>query len=99
MLVKEMMRKPVTVISAGATLGEACELFRARGFRHLPVVDQGRLVGILTDRDLRFCTSSLCPKPLDVDAPVTGAMSAHPLTAAEPTAGGPPWTSRTSAPT
>jgi len=26
---------------------------RAEGFRHLPVVDDGRLVGMVTDRDLR----------------------------------------------
>jgi len=81
MLVKEMMRRPVTVISGGATLGEACELFQTRGFRHLPVVDQGRLVGILTDRDLRFATSSLCQSPRTAKDPVSSAMSSPPLTA------------------
>lgn len=81
MLVKEMMRKPVTVVSATATLGEACELLHTHGFRHLPVVDQGRLVGILTDRDLRFATSSLCAAPRTVADPVSSAMSSPPLTA------------------
>ncbi|NWJ40007.1 MAG: CBS domain-containing protein [Geothrix sp.] len=81
MLVKEMMRKPVTVIAVGATLGEADQLLHSRGFRHLPVVDQGRLVGILTDRDIRFATSSLSPTPRSGGDSVTLAMSSPPLTA------------------
>lgn len=81
MLVKEMMRRPVTVVSATATLGEACELLQARGFRHLPVMDHGHLVGILTDRDLRFATSSLCQSPRTAQDPVSSAMSSPPLTA------------------
>lgn len=44
---------PVTV-SADATLGAARALMRQRGISGLPVVDDGRLVGILTDRDVRF---------------------------------------------
>lgn len=81
MLVKEMMRRPVTVVSATATLGEACELLQERGFRHLPVMDHGHLVGILTDRDLRFATSSLCQSPRTAQDPVSSAMSSPPLTA------------------
>ncbi|GLH74617.1 acetoin dehydrogenase [Geothrix limicola] len=81
MLVKEMMRRPVTVVPVGATLGEANQILQARGFRHLPVMDQGRLVGVLTDRDIRFATSSLCPEPRSGDDPVSLAMSSPPLTA------------------
>jgi len=81
MLVKEMMCKPVTVIPIGATIGEADQILQSRGFRHLPVVDQGRLVGILTDRDIRFATSSLCPAPRSGADSVTLAMSSPPLTA------------------
>jgi acetoin utilization protein AcuB len=81
MLVKEMMRTSVTVISVGATLGEADQLLHTRGFRHLPVVDQGRLVGILTDRDIRFATSSLCAAPRSGSDSVSLAMSSPPLTA------------------
>ncbi|WP_243302239.1 CBS and ACT domain-containing protein [Geothrix oryzisoli] len=81
MLVKEMMRRPVTVISVEATIGEAFQLLQDRGFRHLPVVDRGRLVGVLTDRDLRFATSSFCHTPRTAEDPVSGAMSSPPLTA------------------
>jgi acetoin utilization protein AcuB len=81
MLVKEMMRKTVMVIPAGTTIGEANEILLARGFRHLPIVDQGRLVGILTDRDIRWATSSLCPTPRKGEDPVSLIMSTPPLTA------------------
>jgi acetoin utilization protein AcuB len=81
MLVKEMMRSPVTVIAVEATIGEAHELLQSHGFRHLPVVDRGRLVGVLTDRDLRFATSNLCHTARTAEDPVSGAMSSPPLTA------------------
>jgi len=81
MLVKEMMRTPVTVISKETTLGEADQMLHTRGFRHLPVVDQGRLVGIVTDRDIRFATSNLSDAPRSAGDPVTVAMSSPPLTA------------------
>ena len=40
------------VVSSGHTLAQARQLMRERGIRHLPVVDQGRLVGIVSQRDL-----------------------------------------------
>jgi len=80
-LVKEIMRRPVTVISAEATLGEAMHLFQSRGFRHLPVMDRGTLVGVLTDRDLGFATSNLVPKPRSATDPVSSAMTRTVLTA------------------
>lgn len=80
MLVRDIMHGPVTTIPAGATLQEACELFSSLGFRHLPVLDGTRLVGVLTDRDLRWATSSLCAKPQQLDAEVRTAMSQPPIT-------------------
>ena len=81
MLVKEIMRTPVTVVSVGATIGEADQLLHTRGFRHLPVVEEGRLVGVLTDRDIRFATSNLCAAPRSAGDSVRLAMSHPPLTA------------------
>ncbi len=49
--VKEIMgRDPVTVTPATSTL-EAIRLMRDRGVACLPVLDEGKLVGIVTDRD------------------------------------------------
>lgn len=36
---------------------KALELMREHGFRHLPVQNGGRLVGIITDRDIKFASS------------------------------------------
>jgi acetoin utilization protein AcuB len=80
MLVKEMMRSPVTTISAKASLQEANQLLRAGGFRHLPVLEGTRLVGILTDRDLRLATSSLSAEPHELQDPVWSAMTRSPIT-------------------
>jgi len=47
-----MTPNPVTIRS-GDVLAKAKGLMEAGGFRRLPVVDDGHLVGILTERDLR----------------------------------------------
>lgn len=46
-----MTQNPITIHSA-ATVADASELMRSHKFRRLPVVDNGKLVGIVTDRDL-----------------------------------------------
>src|SRR3970040_1619127 len=52
-----MRRRPVT-ISPQETLRTAWRIIREHRIRHLPVVEQGRLVGIVTDRDLRHALPS-----------------------------------------
>ena len=52
--VSQWMAAPAVTIASGATVREAIDLMKARKIRHLPVVEEdGRLVGIVTDRDLR----------------------------------------------
>jgi CBS domain-containing protein len=51
--VKEWMTQPVVSTHPGASVHEAVEVMKTRGIRHLPVVEYGGLVGIVTDRDLR----------------------------------------------
>jgi acetoin utilization protein AcuB len=51
--VKEWMARPAATIGVDATCREAIDSMKSRRIRHLPVVDGGRLVGIVTDRDLR----------------------------------------------
>jgi acetoin utilization protein AcuB len=53
MLVGDIMHTDVVTVPPGASLGEALELTRMRGIRHLPVVDGDALVGIVADRDLK----------------------------------------------
>jgi acetoin utilization protein AcuB len=51
-IMNAMSAEPVT-ISSDATLAKAKALMDTGRFRRLPVVENGRLVGILTERDLR----------------------------------------------
>ncbi len=53
MLVRERMSENPVVLSPDDTLREARRIMRERGMRRLPVVESGRLVGIVTDRDVR----------------------------------------------
>lgn len=58
MFVKDQMTvNPVSVTST-TTIADAAELMKKHRFRRLPVVDIGKLVGIVTDRDLRKASPS-----------------------------------------
>lgn len=50
--VQEYMSLAPVVVGSGRTLAEAHRLMRERNIRHLPVVDGGRLVGVVSQRDL-----------------------------------------------
>jgi acetoin utilization protein AcuB len=54
---KRMKRDPVTV-APDDSFRHAMTLIRQKGIRHLPVVEGGRLVGIVTDRDIRQTSPS-----------------------------------------
>ncbi len=81
MLVKDIMRSPAVAIAPETTLEDAYRTMREKGFRHLPVLESGRLVGVITDRDLRLATSSLAPSPFPPGSRVEEVMSRAPLTA------------------
>lgn len=68
-----MTKSPATV-SPRDTLAKAKALMEAGGFRRLPVVEGDRLVGILTERDLRQHIGYLDATRVD------GAMSGAPMT-------------------
>ncbi len=53
------MASPVTSLPSSARLLDAGLLLRAGRIRHIPIIDDGRLVGILSDRDIQRCTPSL----------------------------------------
>lgn len=82
MLVRDVMSESPVVVHARARLSEAAELLAGHTVRHLPVVEAGALVGMLSDRDLR---SVMSPRLLDeasldelrsrYDAPVSEVMS------------------------
>lgn len=56
--VKDVMTTPVVSVGSKTSLLDAALLLRGSATRHLPVVEEGRLVGLLTDRDLQRCAPS-----------------------------------------
>lgn len=58
MKVEDRMTRDVFALEINAPLREAWELVEEQGIRRFPVLDDGRLVGIVTDRDLRNATAS-----------------------------------------
>jgi CBS domain-containing protein len=51
-LVKDVMKREVSVIGADASLATAACMMRDRDVGCLPVVENGRLIGMITDRDI-----------------------------------------------
>jgi acetoin utilization protein AcuB len=75
---KYMTPTPVT-IGVDQTLAAAHRLMRDHGVRHLPVLDGGKLVGILSLRDLHFLETLPSVKATEVR--VEEAMTPDPFTA------------------
>ena len=69
---KYMSTTPHT-IRPDATLAEAHKVMREHQIRHLPVLDGGQLVGMLTDRDLRMVEAFKDVDPRTL--PISDAMS------------------------
>jgi acetoin utilization protein AcuB len=53
MTAEEIMTAEVTAVRSSDTVGRAVSLLSELEVRHLPVIDNGELVGMLSDRDLR----------------------------------------------
>jgi len=56
MKVTEFMTREVVSAHPDCPLDEAIEMFETHRFRHLPVADDGALVGMLSDRDVALAT-------------------------------------------
>lgn len=59
MLIDDVMTRSVVTLTPEQTLRDAVELLRSKRIRQLPVVEEGHLVGIVTDRDVKRATPSL----------------------------------------
>ena len=63
MLVHDVMEEKVVTISVGDRLSTVEDIMTLGGVRHMPVVRAGRLVGVVSERDLlRASLSSLDPR-------------------------------------
>jgi acetoin utilization protein AcuB len=58
MLVQYWMNKNVVTVDAEDSMLDATKILKDRDIRHLPVLRKGKLVGIVTDRDLKKASPS-----------------------------------------
>jgi acetoin utilization protein AcuB len=63
MLVKDVMQEHPVTATLETRLPNLVRLLQRRGFRHLPVLDGGKLVGIVSDRDLKQSMASAASTP------------------------------------
>lgn len=66
MRVQDVMSTEVVTIGPRQTLAEAHRIMNAEGVRHLPVVEGGRLLGLLTQRDLHLVETLDAVEPDEV---------------------------------
>ncbi len=87
-VVEDIMTRELTTLEHDAKLLDAALLMRSSGFRHLPVVKEGRPVGVLSDRDVQRASPSIFSN-LSADeynqlfetVPVEKVMAREPVTA------------------
>lgn len=85
MQAREIMTADPIVAQADATVGEVLRMLHDLDVRHLPIVDDGGLVGMVSDRDLRGITASLDASDTHslgevLASPVAARMSSDVLT-------------------
>jgi len=69
--VSDILTKSVIFMSPNADLADAMKTMNNHGFRHIPVLDEGKLVGVISIRDL-----------LAMAIPFEGNIADHPAFAA-----------------
>jgi acetoin utilization protein AcuB len=79
MKVRERMTPNPSHVRLANTLAVARTIMRAEGFKHLPVVETKRVLGVITDHDVRQHAAHLN------DTLVEAAMTADPVTVAPDT--------------
>lgn len=58
MLVRDWMTRNVITIDIDGSMDEAVRLMKEKGIRKLPVMKRGKIVGILSDRDIKRASAS-----------------------------------------
>jgi acetoin utilization protein AcuB len=59
LMVRDWMTGNLATLSPEASVAEALTFCRERRIRHIPILEDGRLVGIVSDRDLRDASPAL----------------------------------------
>lgn len=83
LLVQDLMTRSPLTIEASSSLADARRLMKRHGVRHLPVMDEGVLVGLISDRDVKLIEAHT--KAAAKDISLAQAMSRAPWTVAPST--------------
>ncbi len=76
--VRDLMTESVRTVTRSSLLGDVRDLMYEGQFRHVPVVEDGELVGLITDRDLARITGSRTRRETEEllwDTPVERVMT------------------------
>jgi len=83
MKIAHIMTEAPLALNPSATVGDAHELMFAHNIRQIPIVNGKKLVGIVTDRDIRsFVGDDLDPERREkaLSTPVRDVMTSEPIT-------------------
>lgn len=84
MKARQVMTRDVQCVLPGTSLAEAWRIMHEHGMRHLPVVLEGKLVGMLSDRDfLGYVDKAADGSLVFSDVPVAKVMSIEPIVAVD----------------
>lgn len=83
LLVEDLMTRSPLTVEASRSLADAKRLMRRWGVRHLPVMDDGELVGLISDRDVKLIEAHSDTRASDIA--LAEAMSRAPWTVAPTT--------------
>lgn len=84
MLIEEIMKTDVYTLQPNQTVQDVVDLFEEKRIRHAPVVDNGKVVGVVTERDLKDALPSrfsVSPKINAYEKLVSEIMAKNPITA------------------
>lgn len=79
MTVRDVMTRELVTIAPKTSCDEARSLMEVHGVRHLPVVESGRLIGIVSHSDVR------CSSPRAASGVAADVMTAPPVTVSSAT--------------
>ncbi len=87
MLIRDWMAKDVLTVDENTSLIQASRIMKENNIRKLPVVSHGKLLGIITDRDVKEASPSKTTAPdihelyyLLSEMKVKDVMTKHPIT-------------------
>jgi acetoin utilization protein AcuB len=83
MLVEEIMKTEVHTLRADQTVQDVLNLFEEKRIRHVPIMENDKVVGIVTDRDLKDALPSrftVSPKGIPYQKKIEEIMTKNPVT-------------------